>query len=162
LAEQLTALATAVGALIAQVQNDGRGRVGDLTTLTTVQKGSLVAALNELKAALDSYSQIDDAVTGTNSGWSSQKVRNEITTAINSLLSGVGEDQNTLLELANSIAALAQADTGLVSAAAAQNFTAAQQAVARSNIGAVSTADIGDTAAMNLTQALNSGYLGTT
>ena len=45
---QLIALAQAIGADI----KDLRGKQGDLTALTTTAKTSLVAAINEIKAAL--------------------------------------------------------------------------------------------------------------
>lgn len=99
--------------------------VGNKATLTTAEKGSLVGALNEVKAALDAVQP----------GQSAAQVTASINAAITALINGADVNNDTLLELANRITALAQADAGLVSATAVQGFTVPQQAQACANIG---------------------------
>ena len=57
---------------------------------------------------------------------------------------GADVSSDTLKELADKIAALAQADNGLVSASQLQAFTEQQKAQARTNIDVYSKAEIGD------------------
>lgn len=113
------------------------GNAGVLTALNTTDKASLVAAINEVKAAADAAASggvsIDDSSASSTSVWSSSKTQTEITGAVVAALEG--ED---LSDIAASISALAAADQGLVSADAAQSLTAAQQLQACQNI------DIGD------------------
>lgn len=71
-------------------------------------------------------------------------VNEAIGKAVADLIGGADEGSNTLKELADKIAALAQADNGLVSAAEAQNFSESQKKQARDNIDAVSTAELKD------------------
>ncbi len=114
-------------------------RIGDLSTLSTTQKASVVAAMNELKGLIDNVdlsALIDDAASATGTTWSSSKIAAEIAAATAAILGGADTDDDTLGELAAQITALAQADNGLVSATATQSFTAGEQTQARSNIGA--------------------------
>lgn len=147
-----------VVALLKQVRDDLQGKVGTLAQLSTTHKSSLVGALNELKGAIDGFSQIDDAGAASASKiWSSQKTKAVIDGAIAALINGAGTDGDTLKELADKITALAQADTGLVSTSA-QSFTEPQKAQARTNIGAVASADLGDIASADFVMAVNSAY----
>lgn len=112
------------------------GRIGTLSALTTTDKTSLVAALNELKASVPVLSSIiNDTATATGTTWSSTKIQTQITAAVTALVSGAPEAQDTLAELAAQITALAQADAGLLSFAQAQTLTAPQQAQACANLG---------------------------
>lgn len=57
-------LATRIESLVirvAQEFNDVRAKAGNLANLTTTDKSNLVAAINELKAAVVSSAVIDDA-----------------------------------------------------------------------------------------------------
>ena len=75
----------------------------DLSALTTTQKASLVAAINELKTALDALGTpitISDSTSSTTQVWSSSKVASEITAAKNALTSGAAAALDTLSELA--------------------------------------------------------------
>lgn len=75
----------------------------DLSALTTTQKASLVAAINELKTALDALGTpitISDSASSTTQVWSSSKVSSEITAAKNALTSGAAAALDTLSELA--------------------------------------------------------------
>lgn len=130
--------------LLKQVNNTLKANQGDLTQLSTTQKSSLVAALNELKSTVDNKSSINDANTTTSSTWSATKISTEITKAINGLINGADVSSDTLKELADKIAGLAQTDNGLVSANQAQLFTETQKAQARANIDVYSKAEIGD------------------
>lgn len=71
-------------------------------------------------------------------------VNEAIGKAVADLIGGADEGSNTLKELADKIAALAQADNGLVSATEAQSFSESQKQQARDNIDAVSTAELKD------------------
>ena len=112
------------------------GRVGTLTDLTTTDKTSIVNALNELKTSIGSAgAQISDTSTATSSTWSSTKITAQINAAITAIINGAAGDSDTLKELADKIAGLAQADNGLVSATQIQSFTAEQKKQAAENIG---------------------------
>ena len=130
--------------LLKQVNNTLKGNQGDLTKLSTADKTSLVNALNELKTSIDNKTSINDSQTTTANTWSATKISNEITTAITKLINGADVSSDTLKELADKIASLAQTDNGLVSANQAQPFTAAQKLQARNNIDVYSKAEIGD------------------
>ena len=130
--------------LLKQVNTTLKGNQGDLTKLSTADKTSLVNALNELKSAIDNKSAINDSQTTTANTWSATKISNEIATAITNLINGADASSDTLKELADKIAALVQADNGLVSASQSQAFNEQQKAQARSNIDVYSKAEIGD------------------
>ena len=130
--------------LLKQVNTTLKGNQGDLTKLSTVDKTSLVNALNELKTTIGNKTSINDSQTTTANTWSATKISNEITTAITNLINGADVSSDTLKELADKIAALAQMDNGLVSANQAQAFTEQQKLQARTNIDVYSKAEIGD------------------
>lgn len=150
LSAQISALATQIGSdiktLIAQD--------GDLSTLTTQQKASLVLALNELKAGLTTVegklgAQIDDSSSGTDKTWSASKINSAITAAVNSLINGAPETLDTIKEVADAITANKDAISAIQAVAAghvkydgAQDLTAEQKTQARTNIGAAGTDDI--------------------
>jgi hypothetical protein len=131
------------------------GRAGTLASLTTTDKTSLVAALNEVRASIPVLASIiNDAATANGTTWSSTKIQAQITAAITALVSGAPEAQNTLAELAAQITALAQADAGLLSFTQAQTLTAEQKAQVGANLG------LGDPAHNYVTaieSALNAG-----
>ncbi len=110
-------------------------RIGTLTNLNTLDKSSVVAALNELKASVAGVGVVNDAVTNTTNVWSSNKVQTQINVAITAILNGADGANDTLQELANRINALAAADTGLLSFNAAQTLTAPQQVQGCANLG---------------------------
>ena len=145
--------------LLKQVDNTLKGNQGDLTKLSTADKTSLVNALNELKSTIDNKSAINDSQTTTANTWSATKISNEITTAITNLINGADASSDTLKELADKIAASAQADNGLVSTNQAQDFTEQQKAQARNNIDVYSKAEIGDINT-NFVTTINTTYNG--
>lgn len=130
--------------LLKQVNNTLKGNQGDLTKLSTADKTSLVNALNELKTSIDNQTSINDNQSTTANTWSATKISNEITTAINALISGADSSSDDFKEVADKITALMQADNGLVSASQSQTFTEQQKAQARTNIDVYSKAEIGD------------------
>ena len=143
--------------LLKQVNATLKGNQGDLTKLSTADKTSLVNALNELKITIDNKSAINDSQTTTANTWSATKISNEITTTITKLINGADVSSDTLKELADKIASLAQTDNGLVSANQAQPFTAAQKLQARNNIDVYSKAEIGDINT-NFVDTINTTY----
>lgn len=148
-------LATRIATEIKAVRAELAASTGDLATLTTTAKSSLVAAVNELAGLIASASGIDDGSTSTSSSWSSSKTADEINSAVQSAVTALVNGAPTALDTLKEIAdALAQDDseiaallTGLdnrVRFDAAQTLTGPQQAQARSNIGAAAAADLGD------------------
>jgi hypothetical protein len=121
-------------------------KVGNTASLTTADKTTVVAALNELRVNLLALptpsSIIDDVTESVSKTYSSTKITSLITTAVATLINGAASDSDTLKELADKILALAQTDNGLVSVALAQAFTAPQKAQARDNIEAASATDL--------------------
>jgi len=83
--------------------------------------------------------------------WSSSKIGNELAALKNSILNGAPAAFDTLLEIADQLASDKQALSALLDAIGkrvsfdqAQILTTAQKLQAISNIGAVSTSDLGD------------------
>jgi hypothetical protein len=155
---RLIALASAVGADIKQARIER----GDITALSTVSKTNLVTAINEVlsvaTAAAGGGVSINDAAGNgaTTVTWSADKIYDELVAAIAALrvelTAGAGAALDTFAELAaalgNDPSFAATIATGLanrVRVDAPQTFTAPQQAQGRSNIGAASAADLGNT-----------------
>lgn len=148
--QQISTLAQTVGEDVkALLANQG-----DLSTLTTTQKASLVVAINELNATLVQIDKniIDDAQTVANKTWSSNKIVSEISTKCNevksALLGGAGEAYDTLKELADLITENKELIDSLQELAgahvrydAAQELSPEQKTQARTNIGAADDAD---------------------
>ena len=137
---------------------------GSLTSLTTSQKGSLVAAINELKTTVDGLSgSSGGAVINDSAGdgattvtWSADKILDTIEAAKaavkSELTNGAGAALDTLKELADALgndptfaSTLATQMNNRVRFDAAQVLTEPQKAQARSNIGALSAVEIGNT-----------------
>ena len=152
LATQIVALAQAIGADI----KDLRTKQGDLTSLTTTAKGTLVAAINELKTALAGAGAAINDTAGngaTTVTWSADKIFDTIEAAkvavkadltngaaaaldtLNELAAALGNDPSFAATIATEIANRVRFD-------AAQTLTSPQQAQARANIGAASAADV--------------------
>lgn len=135
---------TQITTLLKQVNNTLKGNQGDLTKLSTVDKTSLVNALNELKTTIDNRTSINDSQNTATNTWSATKISTEITTAITNLINGADSSSDDFKDVADKIAALIQADNGLVSANKAQAFTESEKLQARNNIDVYSKAEIGD------------------
>lgn len=152
LATQVSSLATRIGTEFKTVRTELATRVGDLAALTTVAKGSTVAAINEVNAK-PAGPKIDDAVTAAASVWSSQKTNSSINTAVAGLVNSAPAALDTFAELSaalgadpNFAASTATALGNRVRVDAGQVFTAAQQAQGRANLAAASSTDMGDPA----------------
>lgn len=77
--------------------------IGDLSSLPTTNKTSLVSSLTELKNIVDLKATIIDGTTSLSSTWSSSKIFDEISQAIADLIDGSPSVLNTLKELANAL-----------------------------------------------------------
>lgn len=142
---QIIALAQAIGADI----KDVRAKQGDLTSLTTTAKTSLVAAINELKVALGSAGAAINDTAGngdTSVTWSADKIFDTIEAAKaavkSDLTNGAAAALDTLSELASALgndpsfaATMATALGNRVRYDATQTLTVPQQLQACNNIG---------------------------
>ena len=157
LEQRLIALAQAMGAdvkALLQAQ-------GSLSALSTTAKNNLVAAINELKTAVDAAAgggvSINDGAGDGATGvtWSANKIHDTIEAAKlavkNDLTAGAAAALDTLSELAAALnndpafaATIAAEIANRVRFDAAQVLDATQQTQARSNIGAQAAAAIGD------------------
>lgn len=147
-------LATRIESLVirvAQEFNDMRAKAGNLANLTTTDRSSLVAAINELKAAVLASGAIDDTQVATTSTYSSSKIVTLLDALKAEILGGADAAYDTLLEIqqllqngTSGLDALLAAVNHRVRFDAAQTLTAAEAAQARSNIGAVAASDIGN------------------
>jgi len=150
-----TDIATDVGLVTRLVTGSSLGT--DLSGLNTTQKGSLVAALNELlqrvnDAAASGGAVIDDSTARTSTVYSSSKVVDVVTTAIAQVTAGAPGALDTLDELAaalgddpNFAASITTALANRLRLDDTQTLTEAQRAQGRANLGAVASADVGDT-----------------
>ena len=117
----------------------------DLSALTTTQKASLVAAINELKTEVDNAGSsitISDSASSTTQVWSSSKVASEITAAKNALTNGAAAALDTLSELAAALGNDANFSSTITTALsyrlrfdAAQTLTSGQKTQACTNLG---------------------------
>ena len=147
-------LATRIESLVirvAQEFNDVRAKAGNLANLSTTDKSSLVAAINELQAAVAS-NVIDDGQVATTSTYSSSKIVSLLDALKAEILGGADAAYDTLVEIqqllqngTSGLDALLAAVNNRVRFDAAQTLTAPEQAQARSNIGAVAASDVGNT-----------------
>lgn len=142
---QIIALAQAIGADI----KDVRAKQGDLTSLTTTAKTSLVAAINELKVALGSAGAAINDTAGngdTSVTWSADKIFDTIEAAKaevkSDLTNGAAAALDTLSELASALgndpsfaATIATALGNRVRYDDTQTLTGPQQLQACNNIG---------------------------
>ena len=148
-------LATRIESLVirvAQEFNDVRAKAGNLANLTTTDKSNLVAAINELKAAVSASTVIDDAQVALTSTYSSSKIVSLLDALKSEILGGADAAYDTLLEIqqvlqsgTSGLEALLAAINQRVRFDAAQSLTAAEQLQARSNKGAVASSEVGNT-----------------
>ena len=148
-------LATRIESLVirvAQEFNDVRAKAGNLANLTTTDKSTLVAAINELKAAVVSSAVIDDAQIAASTTYSSTKIVSLLDALKADILGGADAAYDTLVEIqqllqnnTSGLDALLAAVNNRVRFDAAQSLTVAEQLQARSNIGAVAATDVGNT-----------------
>ncbi|RYF26547.1 MAG: hypothetical protein EOO42_01210 [Flavobacteriales bacterium] len=150
--QRISALATAIGVDI----KDLRTTIGVMSSLSTTNKGNIVAAINEVFALANSggaSAVIDDVATsGTAKTYSIDKIKSQIEELKQALLGGVpAAAYDTLKEIADYIATdvtgAASMTTALglrVRVDAAQSFNSTQQLQARNNIDAFGTPEIGN------------------
>lgn len=148
-------LATRIESLVirvAQEFNDVRAKAGNLASLTTTDKSNLVAAINELKAAVVSSAVIDDAHVAATTTYSSNKIVSLLDALKTEILGGADAAYDTLVEIqqllqngTSGLDALLTAVNNRVRFDAVQTLTVPEQAQARSNIGAVAASDVGNT-----------------
>lgn len=133
----------ALVAKVAEKLNAEKTVVGDLASLTTTVKTSIVLALNSLVASQGAV--IADGATAGTSTWSSTKIADAISTGITSAVSGIlgGADAayNTLKELQDLMQADDTAMSGLTTlvgqklSITAQTLTSPEKAQVLANIG---------------------------
>lgn len=130
-----------------------RAVTGSLASLSTTDKTSLVAAINELKTAMSAAAGIlDTAVAGdTTNTWSADKIIAQLAALKTEIVNGAPAAYDTLLEISTklssddgNITALLTAVGNRVRFDAAQTLDSTQKAQAIANIGAVSSSDVGD------------------
>lgn len=137
---------------VAQEFNDLRAKSGNLASLTTTDKSSLVAAINELKTAVSAATRIDDAQVSTSTTYSSNQIVTLLDALKAEILGGADAAYDTLLEIQQALTDSGSGLDALLAAInlrvrfdAAQTLTVEEQAQARANIGAVAAVDVGDT-----------------
>lgn len=151
---KLIAITQAIGADIKSLNT----KTGTLSSLTTTDKTSLVAAINELVTTIGGMgagvSINDTAGNGaTTVTWSADKIYDSIeaakTAVTNSLVNGAAAALDTLNELSaalgndpNFATTIAGEIANRVRYDAVQTLTAPQQTQARSNIGAAAASDV--------------------
>jgi hypothetical protein len=148
---RLRDLATRVGTECKALRTFINGNAADLSALTTTAKTSLVAAINELKAA-PTGATINDAATNGTSVWSSTKTSGQITTQVNAVLGAATPAAlDTLKEIATALGDDANFSATMTTALgnrvrydAAQTLTAPQKAQAKANIDAYGNLEIGN------------------
>jgi hypothetical protein len=98
------------------------GKLGDLTSLTTTSKTTLVGAINEVAAAMGGAgATIDDTTASSETVYSSSKTDSQISAAVNGLVDGAPGTLNTLKEIADALgddSDVAATLTGLINAKA--------------------------------------------
>lgn len=121
LSTNVSDLATRVATEAKSLRTLINGNAADLAALNTTAKTNLVAAINEIEAAVSAASGINDATTTTTTTWSSSKIDTEIgarTAAIvdaapgtldtlNELAAALGDDPNFATAITASLAAKA-------------------------------------------------------
>lgn len=161
LVANLITFATRVGTEFKDIRTLLNGNAADLSLLSTTEKGNLVGAINELKAALDTLEGggvvIDDGTPTTGTVWSSQKIRDELDDAVEAIFGGTPDV--TLDTIAEIAAALTDADIvatlttsigNRVRFDAAQSLDGGEQAQARENIDAAAASHGHDAATTSL------------
>lgn len=150
-------LATRIASECKSLRTLLNGNAADLSALTTANKTNVVAALNELKTLIDGLSGggvvIDDAISSsTTKTWSISKISSEISSALNSVLSGAPAALDTLDELASALGDDANFAATITAAlgnrvrtdTASQSLNSTQKSNARGNIDAYGVNELGD------------------
>ena len=162
LSTRMTDLATRVATECKAIRTLLNGNAADNSALLTTAKGNLVAAINEVKAQANSLAASggatvnDAASSSTTQTYSIDKIKASLTDLGASvkadILGGAGAAFDTLKELQDLLTGEQSAIDAINQAlgsrvrfdTAAQGLTTTQQANARTNIGALSTVEIGN------------------
>lgn len=148
LATQIVALAQAIGADI----KDLRTKQGDLTSLTTTAKGTLVAAINELKTALAGAGAAINDTAGngaTTVTWSADKIFDTIEAAKVAVKADLTNGAAAALDTLNELAAALGNDPSFAATIATElgnrlRFDAAQVLTTPQKLQACTSLGIGD------------------
>jgi hypothetical protein len=154
LSTNITDLATRVATESKSLRTLINGNNSSLSALTTTATSNLVAAINELHAAVVSAGSINDATTSSSTTWSSTKTSAEIAAAVAALVAAAPAALDTLVELSAALGGDANFATTIATALglrvrvdAVQSFTDPQQVQGRANLAAAGSADVGSTTA---------------
>jgi hypothetical protein len=121
LATNVSNLATRVATESKALRTLLNGNAADLAALTTTQKSNIVAAINEINAALSNAGvQINDTTASTSSVYSSSKTDGQIAAAVAALVDSAPETLDTLNELAAALGDDPNFATSISSAIAAK------------------------------------------
>nr|WP_294863973.1 hypothetical protein [uncultured Pseudogulbenkiania sp.] len=138
LATQLIAALQLIGADVKAL----RAADGSLAALSTTEKSSLVAAINEVLAIAQDAGAINDAAASASSTYSSSKIVSLLASLKSELLGGASAAYDTLKEIEQKLGSEDTAINNLLTAVAnrvsfadAQTLTAAQQLQACTNLG---------------------------
>ena len=148
LATQIVALAQAIGADI----KDLRTKQGDLTSLTTTAKGTLVAAINELKTALAGAGAAINDTAGngaTTVTWSADKIFDTIEAAKVAVKADLTNGAAAALDTLNELAAALGNDPSFAATIATElgnrlRFDAVQVLTTPQKLQACTNLGIGD------------------
>ena len=148
LATQIVALVQAIGADI----KDLRTKQGDLTSLTTTAKGTLVAAINELKTALAGAGAAINDTAGngaTTVTWSADKIFDTIEAAKVAVKADLTNGAAAALDTLNELAAALGNDPSFAATIATElgnrlRFDAAQVLTTPQKLQACTNLGIGD------------------
>ena len=142
---RITDLATRMATECKSLRTLINTNAADLSALTTTQKTSLVAAINELKNAVDNAGSsitISDSTSSTTQVWSSSKIASEIQAAKDALTNGAAAALDTLSELASALGNDANFASTITTALgyrlrfdAVQTLTTEQKTQACANLG---------------------------
>jgi phosphopantothenoylcysteine synthetase/decarboxylase len=150
LVTQINNLATRVGTEFKAI----RSTIGSLPSLTTTDKSTVVAAVNEVRGLIgNAGAQINDVAASGTTVYSSSKTDSLISTATAALVNTAPSTMDTLNELATALGDDPNFATTMTTALgnrvrfdAAQTLTSPQKVQALSNIGGASATDVGDPA----------------
>ena len=152
---KIAALITAVGGDVKALTT----KIGDTTSLSTTAKANLVAAINEVQAAVATLQAGSTTINDTagngdvNVTWSADKIHDEIVARVQAakddLLGDAGAALDTLKELADALNNDASYATNIaamltkrLAVDAVQTFTNAEKLQGRENIGAAADTEL--------------------
>lgn len=159
LEQRLAELILALGVDVKALRNKNASQdlvIGDLTNLSTAQKGSIISAINEVLGIAQNATGVinDAAIAGVvNKTYSVDKILSLISSLKTEILGGIpASTLDTIKEIADWIANDETITSGVIASIgkrvavdSSQSFTDAERLQGRANIGAQEAAAIGDT-----------------